>query len=471
MADFLAVDLGATSGSVAIGRVRDGRIDLEIAHRFQHEVITSDNGSIFWNWNFIVQEVLKGLRVALQICQPISLAIDSWAVDYGFIGEFGSVLSPIYAYRDPRTELTFKEITARIGRERIYASTGIQFLPINTIYQLNSAIGSDEYKKAQSFLLLPDLLNYILTGEKSTEVTNASTTQLLKSSTRDWDTGLIELVGLKKEIFTKLHEAGALIGRIRGHAGLNGIKVVATASHDTAAAIAGIPFHHRESEGYISSGTWSLVGIESDIPFISEASSKVNLTNELGVYNTVRVLKNVTGMWLLEECRRDWKSKGNEYSMTELLTLAEKNLDFPTIINPNDPRFTLPGLMTSRITAYCFEKSLSAPTTPGEFTATILKSLAIAYRDTLRDIESITSYTLDTLHILGGGSQISLLNQLTANACELSVRTGPVEATLFGNIAVQAISAGVISDISAARAMIANSFESIEFKPIGSVKA
>ncbi len=470
MADFLAVDLGATSGRIAIGRVREGRIDLEVAHRFQHEVLTSDDGSIFWNWNLIVEEILKGLRLALKVSHPISLGIDSWAVDYGLIGELGGVLSPIYAYRDPRTEPTFKALTHHIGRERIYASTGIQFLPINTIYQLNAEIGSAKYERAQSFLLLPDLLNYILTGEQSTEVTNASTTQLLKSSTRNWDTGLIELAGLRREIFTKLHEPGTFIGPIQGHGDLNGIHVVATASHDTAAAIAGIPFHHRESEGYISSGTWSLVGIESEIPFISEASSNVNLTNELGVFNTVRVLKNVTGMWLLEECRRDWKSKGYEYSMSELLVLAEENLNFPTIINPNDPCFTLPGLMTSRITAYCIEKSVSPPTTPGEFTATILKSLANAYRDALREIESITSYTLDTLHILGGGSQISLLNQLTANACGVTVKTGPVEATLFGNIAVQAISSGAISDISTARAMISKSFDSAEFKPVDRVR-
>ena len=466
MADFLAVDLGATSGRVAIGRVRDGRIDLEIAHRFLHEVTTTHDGSIFWNWELIVEEVLKGLNIALRVSQPISLAIDSWAVDYGFISESGSVLGPIHAYRDPRTEKAFEELTDRIGKERIYSSTGIQFLPFNTIYQLNAAINSEAYKSAQSFLLLPDLLNYILTGVQSTEVTNASTTQLLKSSTRSWDTGLIELAGLRPELFTKLHEAGAVIGPVRGFAKLDGIKVIATASHDTASAIAGIPFTHRESEGYISSGTWSLVGIESDMPYISESSKDVNLTNELGVYNTVRLLKNVAGMWLLEECRRTWASEGDVYTIPELISLAEDNLNFATLISPNDSCFTLPGAMPSRIVKYCTDRSFQPPRTPGEFAATIMKSLANAYRDTVRDIESVTGQTLDTLHILGGGSQISLLNQLTANACQLKVKTGPVEATLFGNIAVQAISAGVISDISAARAMIAHSFESLEFNPV-----
>ena len=465
MSDFLAVDLGATSVRIAIGRVRNGRIDLEIAHRFTHEITSLDDGSIIWNWELIVEEVLKGLKIALRVCQPISLAIDGWAVDYGFISPTGAVLSPIHAYRDPRTEKTFTALTHRIGKERIYTSTGIQFLPFNTIYQLNAAVGSNHYESAQSFLLLPDLFNFILTGVQSTEVTNASTTQLLRSSTRSWDTELIGLAGLRPEIFTKLHEAGTVIGPVRGHEELDGIKVVATASHDTAAAIAGIPFQHRESEGYISSGTWSLVGIESDVPFISENSRNVNLTNELGVYNTVRVLKNVAGMWLLEECRRTWKSEGHEYSMPELLLLAQENLDFPTLINPNDACFTLPGLMPNRIISYCTERSLRPPESPGEFAATILKSLAHAYRDTVRHIESITGQTLDTLHILGGGSQISLLNQLTANACGIKVKTGPVEATLFGNIAVQAISAGIISNISEARAMIASSFTSIEFNP------
>lgn len=467
MADFLAVDLGATSGRVAIGRVRNGRIDLEIAHRFLHEVTTTHDGSIFWDWNLIVEEVLKGLNIALRVSQPISLAIDSWAVDYGFISESGSVLGPIHAYRDPRNERVFEELTDRIGKERIYSSTGIQFLPFNTIYQLHAAINSDTYRSAQSFLLLPDLLNYILTGVQSTEVTNASTTQLLKSSTRSWDTGLIELAGLRAEIFTKLHEAGTIIGPVRGFGKLDGVEVIATASHDTASAIAGIPFTHRESEGYISSGTWSLVGIESDHSYISESSKDANLTNELGVYNTVRVLKNVAGMWLLEECRRTWASEGDVYSIPELVSLAVDNLNFATLINPSDSCFSLPGEMPSRIAKYCTDRFFQSPVTPGEFAATILKSLANAYRDTVRDLESVTGLTLDTLHILGGGSQISLLNQLTANACQVTVKTGPVEATLFGNIAIQAISAGVISDISTARNMIANSFESFEFKPEG----
>jgi rhamnulokinase len=465
MSDFLAVDLGATSARVAIGRVRNGRIDLEIAHRFTHEVTTSDDGSILWNWKLIVDEVLKGLKIALRVSQPISLAIDGWAVDYGLISPEGNVLNPIYAYRDPRTEITFADLTDRIGKERIYSSTGIQFLQFNTMYQLNAAVGSDQYETAQSFLLLPDLFNYILTGVQSTEVTNASTTQLLGSSTRDWDTELIALAGLRSEIFTRLHEAGTVIGPVRGHKELDGIKVVATASHDTAAAVAGIPFLHRESEGYISSGTWSLVGIESDAPYISENSQEFNLTNELGVYNTVRLLKNVAGMWLLEECRRTWKSEGQDFSMPELLLLAQENIDFPTLINPNDSCFTIPGAMPNRIQTYCMERSLPPPESPGEFTAAILKSLANAYRDTVSHIESITGRTIDTLHILGGGSQISLLNQLTANACGVRVKTGPVEATLFGNIAVQAISAGVIRDISMARSMIANSFQSIEFIP------
>lgn len=465
MSDFLAVDLGATSARVAIGRVRDGRIDLEIAHRFTHEVTTADDGSILWNWNLIVDEVLKGLRIALRNSEPISLAVDGWAVDYGFISPEGLVSGPIHSYRDPRTEMAFTELTDRIGKERIYSSTGIQFLPFNTIYQLNSAIGSDEYESAQSLLLLPDLINYILTGIQSTEVTNASTTQLLASSTREWDMDLIELAGLHAELFTKLHEAGTVIGPVIGHQELDGIKVVATASHDTAAAIAGTPFRHRESEGYISSGTWSLVGIESEVPFISKSSQNVNLTNELGVYNTVRLLKNVTGLWLLEECRRTWKSEGFDYSVNELLSLAQENLDFPTLFDPNDSCFTLPGSMPNRILTYCRENSLRPPESPGEFTITILKSLAAAYRDTVRHIESIIGRRLNTLHILGGGSQISLLNQLTANACGVKVQTGPVEATLFGNIAIQAISAGIISDISEARAIIANSFISTEFNP------
>jgi rhamnulokinase len=465
MHQFLAVDLGATSGRVAIGSVADGAISLSIVHRFAHEVIEDSSGSLLWNWDLIFSQVLHGLKEAAKVSKPISLAVDSWAVDYGFISSDKEIIGDIHAYRDLRNEIASKALIAKLGKERIYSTTGIQFLPFNTIYQLYASRDLVEYKGADKFLMLPDLINFIFSGVISTEVTNASSTQALNTSTRTWDKELIELAEINYSLFSKLHEPGTLLGTVTGYPELDGIKVVAAASHDTASAIAGIPFGNREVEAYISSGTWSLVGIESERPFTSEAAFAANVTNELGVEGTVRVLKNVTGMWLLEECRRTWRESGSDVEMTELIALAEAARGFPTLIDPNDPLFAPPGDMPKRIVDYCHERGLSAPSTPGEFAITIFNSLAHAYKKTLDEIAAVSGRRINLIHILGGGSQNDLLNQITADICGVTVKTGPVEATLFGNIAVQAISAGAVKDLAEARALIKNSFTSKEFTP------
>jgi rhamnulokinase len=371
----------------------------------------------------------------------------------------------VHAYRDPRNEIAYQELTAKIGKERIYSTTGIQFLPFNTIYQLYASRGLPEYKKADKFLMLPDLINFLFTQKISTEVTNASSTQALNTRTRTWDYELIKLAGVREELFTELHEPGTLLGVVRGFDVLDGINVVATASHDTAAAIAGVPFTHRESEAYISSGTWSLVGVELDQPVLTKEAFEANITNELGVDGTVRVLKNVTGMWILEECRRVWHSEGRDYEMSELLELASAAQSFSTLINPNDPLFAPPGGMPQRIHTYCVERGLTPPESDGEYAICILNSLAHAYKKTIDEISAVTGRTINLIHILGGGSQNDLLNQLTANICGVTVKTGPVEATLFGNIAIQAISAGAVTNLEAARTLIRNSFTSKVFQP------
>ena len=465
MHQFLAVDLGATSGSVAIGSVDGGAISLSIVHRFAHEVIENANGSLLWNWDLIFSQVLHGLKEAAKVSKPTSLAVDSWAVDYGFLSSDKKIIGDIYAYRDLRNEIASKALIAKLGKERIYSTTGIQFLPINTIYQLYASKQLAEYKSADKFLMLPDLINFIFSGAVSTEVTNASSTQALNTSTRTWDIELIELAGINFSLFSQLHEPGTLLGKVSGYSELDGINVVAAASHDTASAIAGVPFSNREAEAYISSGTWSLVGIESERPFTSDAAFAANVTNELGVEGTVRVLKNVTGMWLLEECRRTWRESGVDIGMTELISLAGAARSFQTLIDPNNPLFAPPGDMPARIVSYCQEHGLTAPTTPGEFAITIFNSLAHAYKKTLAEIASVTGRQIRLIHILGGGSQNDLLNQITADICGVTVKTGPVEATLFGNIAVQAIAAGVVKDLSQARALIKNSFTSKEFIP------
>ena len=465
MFEFLAVDLGATSGRVAIGRVGNDSISLDVVHRFLHEVLPQDDGSLLWNWDLILAEVLAGLREAVKTSDPISLAVDSWAVDYGFISATRQFLPPVHAYRDPRNEIAYQELTAKIGKGRIYSTTGIQFLPFNTIYQLYASRGLPEYKKADKFLMLPDLINFLFTQKISTEVTNASSTQALNTRTRTWDYELIKLAGVREELFTELHEPGTLLGVVRGFDVLDGINVVATASHDTAAAIAGVPFTHRESEAYISSGTWSLVGVELDQPVLTKEAFEANITNELGVDGTVRVLKNVTGMWILEECRRVWHSEGRDYEMSELLELASAAQSFSTLINPNDPLFAPPGGMPQRIHTYCVERGLTPPESDGEYAICILNSLAHAYKKTIDEISAVTGRTINLIHILGGGSQNDLLNQLTANICGVTVKTGPVEATLFGNIAIQAISAGAVTNLEAARTLIRNSFTSKVFQP------
>jgi len=465
MHQFLAVDLGATSGRVAIGSVDKGSIELSIVHRFAHEVIEDPSGSLLWDWDLIFSQVLHGLKEAAKISKPTSLAVDSWAVDYGFISSEKKIIGDIHAYRDLRNEIASKELIAKLGKERIYSTTGIQFLTFNTIYQLYASRSLSEYKNADKFLMLPDLINFILSGVISTEVTNASSTQALNTATRTWDRELIELADLKFSLFSALHEPGTHIGKVSGYPGIDGINVVAAASHDTASAIAGVPFGNREVEAYISSGTWSLVGIESERPFTSNAAFAANVTNELGVEGTVRVLKNVTGMWLLEECRRTWRESGAEIEMPALIAQAEAARGFSTLIDPNDSLFAPPGDMPKRIVDYCRDRGLTAPTTPGEFAITIFNSLAHAYKKTLDEIAAVSGRQIKLIHILGGGSQNDLLNQITADICGVTVKTGPVEATLFGNIAVQAIAAGVVKDLTEARALIKNSFTSKEFIP------
>lgn len=465
MFEFLAVDLGATSGRIAIGRINSDSISLDVVHRFLHEVLPQDDGSLLWDWDLILSEVLKGLREAVKSSDPISLAVDSWAVDYGFVSSTHQYLPPVHAYRDPRNEIAYQELTKKIGKERIYSTTGIQFLPFNSIYQLYAARELPEYKNAAKFLMLPDLINFLFTQKLSTEVTNASSTQALNTRTREWDRELINLAGIREDLFSELHEPGTLIGVVRGFGVLDGINVVATASHDTAAAIAGVPFTNRLTEAYISSGTWSLVGVELDEPVLTPEAFAANVTNELGADGTVRALKNVTGMWLLEECRRTWHLAGRDYEMSELLQLASDARSFEALIDPNDPLFAPPGGMPNRIYTYCLERGLTPPQSDGEYAICILNSLAHAYKKTLTEISAVTGRKIEVIHILGGGSQIDLLNQLTANICGVTVKTGPVEATLFGNIAVQAISAGVVANLTEARALIGKSFTSKVFQP------
>lgn len=450
MGRYIAVDLGATSGRVAVVDTTGGKFSIDVVHRFPHEVIHR-NCSILWDWQHIVDETLKGIRVAAAGGSVTSLAIDSWAVDYGFLDSHDQLLPPIFSYRDSRTIDIFESVRSKIGTERIYSTTGIQFLPLNTLYQLVAAKNDANYLNASKFLLLPDLLNNLLTGSSSIEITNASTTQLLNGHTRSWDFELIEALGLRKEIFPALHEPGTDLGKISGVPGLEEIAVIATGSHDTASAVAGTPFTDSATEAYLSSGTWSLLGIESAMPITTPAALAANITNELGVEGTVRVLKNITGLWILEECRRTWRYSGYEPTMHEIIRLAENSSSFTSTIDPNDVCFAAPGNMPERVKSYCSESGQAVPETPGEIALCIFISLALAYQQTLTLLEEVTGRSISKLHILGGGSQIDLLNQLTADATGLTVSAGPTESTLFGNAAMQAVAAGEFAGLSEAR--------------------
>jgi rhamnulokinase len=466
MPAFAAVDLGATSGRVTRGEIVDGRFVLNEVHRFAHEPLDAGAGGLLWQWDEIGNQVKIGLKKAMDLGPLDSAGIDSWAVDYGFLTSDDHLIGSVHCYRDSRTDGVLESVTAQVGRERIYSTTGIQFLFFNTIYQLVSAIGTPEYVSAAKFLLLPDLLNNHLVGSATSEITNASTTQLLDATSRQWDFDLIEELNLRTDIFPELHEAGEVLGKISGHGSIDGLPIVAVASHDTASAVAGIPLRIDGKSAYISSGTWSLIGIEVDSPITTPLALAENVTNELGFGGTVRLLKNVTGFWLLEECRRNWRLKGREFSPEKLIELANEIEIGKFLIDPDDPRFAAPGEMPDRIANYCREKNLSVPGTPGEYARCIYDSLALAYARTIRKISLVSGIEIETIHVVGGGSANDLLNQLTADATGCEVLAGPVEATVMGNLAVQAIAVGAVSDLVQARELIGRSVTLKRFEPV-----
>jgi rhamnulokinase len=469
MPAFAAVDLGATSGRVTRGEIVDGRFVLNEVHRFAHEPVDAGAGGLLWQWDEIVSQVKIGLKKAMDLGPLDSAGIDSWAVDYGFLTSDDQLIGSVHCYRDSRTDGVLDSVTAQVGRERIYSTTGIQFLFFNTIYQLVSAIGTPEYVSAAKFLLLPDLLNNHLVGSSTSEITNASTTQLLDATSRQWDFDLIEELNLRTDIFPELHEAGEVLGKIAGHGSIDGLPIVAVASHDTASAVAGIPLRIDGKSAYISSGTWSLIGVEVASPITTSLALAENVTNELGYGGTVRLLKNVTGFWLLEECRRNWRLNGNEFSPEKLIELANEIEIGMYLIDPDDPRFAAPGEMPDRIADYCREKNLSVPETPGEYARCIYDSLALAYARTIRKISLVSGNQIETIHVVGGGSANDLLNQLTADATGCEVLAGPVEATVMGNLAVQAIAVGAVSDLVQARELIGRSVTLKRFEPVAGI--
>ena len=466
MPTFVAVDLGATSGRVVSAQVENDSIALDVVHRFATRLREAPAGELWWDFDGLLGEVRVGLERACARGPVASVAVDSWAVDNGLHDGRGDLIGPVHAYRSSRTNGVMEEVVRRAGREQLYRTTGIQFLPFNTINQLFSARESDEYRNATSLLMIPDLVNHALCGSETAEVTNASTTQLLDVTRRAWSDELIAALGLRRDVMPPLHEPGQPLGTVRGmDRSVDGVSVVAAASHDTASAVAGIPLRPDRPAVYISCGTWSLVGCELDHPVTTPEALAANATNELGVAGTVRLLKNVTGLWLLEECRRAWAAVGLETTSEELAARAAHVPGGRSVVDPDDPRFAAPGEMPQRIAEACRESGQPEPASPAEFARTIFDSLALTWRTTVQTIERVAGFDASVVHLVGGGASIPLLRQLCASACERPVLAGPAETTVAGNALVQAIAHGVWDDVASSRVVIESALPSVEVLP------
>ena len=461
---YIAVDLGAGSGRVFLASFDADEFFLEEVHRF-HYPPYSDGQFIRWNFRKIFDEIEAGLSFAAAKAneRPISsIGVDSWGVDYGLVGVDGELVADPVCYRDSRTDEVMARVFATVPRDEIFDKTGIQFQKFNTLYQLMS-----ETEAGSMLLLLPDLINYFLTGKAVTEYTNATTTQMVNAGTLDWDSDLIERLGLDRNLLQEIVPAGTRLGEllpeISSSTGLRDISVITPGTHDTASAVAAAPLN--PGSAYISSGTWSLIGIERDAPLITREASSLNFTNEGGVFGTIRFLKNVMGLWIFESCRKEWASAGETVDYESLIRDAESIDGFPGFIFPDDERFLNPSSMLEAIDTQLAETGQHAGRDPAMLTKVIFDSLAFRYGSVLRSIESLTGEKLARVEIVGGGGRNRYLNQATSNASGLPVRSGLTEATVVGNVVVQAISSGRFESLSEARAYVASKIECEEFIP------
>ena len=470
---YIACDLGAESGRVMLGSLESGKLALEEIHRFPN--ITVKLGpSIRWDILRTFDELKKGLaKIAGRGITASSLSVDSWGVDYVWSGLGQEMLSPAYIYRDPRTDATFDKALAKVGRAKIFAETGIQFMSLNTLYQLMADMETspDLARQADGFLCIADYLNFLFSGVRKAEESLASPTQIYHPAKRAWSEELISAFGFPRSAFPEIVPSGTVLGplldAVADETGLQGVNVVATCSHDTGAAVAAVPADGGDDWAYLSSGPWSLIGVELNAPLINDATREANFTNEGGYGGTTRFLKNIVGLWILQECRRDWEGAGLKWDYAELNRMASEAPPLRKLIDPDDVRFLKPGDMPAKIQAFARETGQPIPEHPGEFTRAILESLALLYHGTLFRIEQLTGRQIKNLHIVGGGSQSELLNQFAANATGRQILAGPVEATAIGNILVQAIADEKIESLAQLRETVRNSFPIQEFQPSG----
>jgi rhamnulokinase len=464
---YLAFDLGAESGRALLGRFSSGILSVEQIHRFLNEPVRY-NGELHWDVARLWWEMQRAMSiVASQAAQLDGMGLDTWGVDYALLGEGGTLLENPYHYRDGRTEGMLERVFAVVSREEIFSRTGIQIMPINTLYQVYAAHLKTPrlLELARVIINMPDLFNFWLTGVVVSEFTIATTTQYYDPRQGRWSTELFRKLGLPTHLFPALVQPGTVIGSllpgVAGEAGVSECPVIAPACHDTGSAFAAA----GGPTAFISSGTWSLLGTEVKTPVITAEAERLNFTNEGGVCGTFRLLKNITGLWLLQRCRRDWQLKGQDYSYAELCDLARSQPAFRSLVDPDHESFVRPTTMTAAIDRFCNLTGQPVPQDPPGYTRTILESLALKYRVTLRYLERLTGVTYDEIHIVGGGAQNALLNQFTAEATGRRVVAGPVEATALGNLGMQMLATGAVTSLDEMRAVIARSYPVQVFEP------
>lgn len=464
---FFAVDLGATSGRTILGTFTPNGLELEEVNRFPHQLIET-GGHFYWDIYELYRNIIEGLKRAAQKEDVLitSIGIDTWGVDFICVGKDGAFLRQPYAYRDPHTDGAPEAFFARVPRRQVYEWTGIQVMNFNSLFQLDTLRRNHDsaLAAADKILFMPDALSYMLTGEKVTEYTIATTAQLVNANTRKLEDALLQEIGLTKANFGRFVYPGESIGvlteEVQRITGLGAIPVIAVAGHDTASAVAAVPAMNRNF-AYLSSGTWSLMGVETDTPIINKETEALNFTNEGGVEGTIRLLKNICGMWLLERCRADW----GETSYSELIAEANVCEAFRSLINPDDAMFANPVNMEQSIKTYCTLHHQPVPVTRGQIVRCIFESLALRYRQVLDNLRSLSPRPVEALHVIGGGSRNDLLNQWTANAVNIPVVAGPSEATAIGNVMIQALAADVAKDVTSMRQLINRSISLKTFQP------
>lgn len=468
---LLAFDYGASSGRAILGNYTGDRLKLNEVHRFSNDPVMV-NGSFHWDILRLFHEMKLGIHQCLKggHKEIASIGIDTWGVDFGLLDDKGNMLGNPYHYRDTRNNGMIEEACRVLSKREIYEQTGIQFLKFNTLYQLLSMKlnHSPLVEKASTLLFIPDLLNYFLTGVKASEYTISSTSQMLNPTTGDWARPLLQRLGLPENILTDIIDTGSIVGKLKRDVSeelnIGGIPVIAVAEHDTGSAVVSVPAEGGKY-AYLSSGTWSLLGVESEVPVINATTFNLNYTNEGGMNRSTRLLKNIMGLWIYQECKRYWDKKEEVLSFDQLEEMAAVSKPFVAFIDPDDDTFASPGNMPQKILEFCKRTNQTVPEDKGSIVRCIMESLALKYRMVMEGLEEIVGYTLPVLHVVGGGCKNTMLCQYTANAIHRPVSAGPIEATAVGNLAAQLIALKEVANVQQVRQLVKRSFPAYEYYP------